>query len=207
MPTLLRNADPEDAAAASTLVFATGPSYFRYVFGLGDEARALRFIESAFRSRKGPFSHAHAVVSVEGEAVGGIALGYPTDEKPAIERSMVTSLARSYRPWEWPTFLKRGLEAQRLLQGVPAHAFYLTAIAVIPERRGTGVAATLMGEVVRRARGGGMRTVMLHVAANNARARAFYVRSGFRVVAEFSDPRLETRTGLEGQVAMVHDVG
>jgi ribosomal protein S18 acetylase RimI-like enzyme len=50
--------------------------------------------------------------------------------------------------------------------------------------RGTDVATRLVGTALTHAAASGRRTVVLEVAHENARARAFYARMGFRPTGE-----------------------
>lgn len=54
---------------------------------------------------------------------------------------------------------------------------------VCPEARGSGLAVDLLDAVVAVARARGGRTLTLKVEPGNARARAFYLRTGFREAA------------------------
>jgi GNAT superfamily N-acetyltransferase len=61
---------------------------------------------------------------------------------------------------------------------------HLVAMWVEPQRRGTTVAADLVGAVCRWARADGAVGVTLWVADGNPRARRFYERLGFRATGE-----------------------
>ncbi|WP_347352854.1 ribosomal protein S18-alanine N-acetyltransferase [Intrasporangium sp.] len=56
-------------------------------------------------------------------------------------------------------------------------------IAVTPAARGRGLGHHLLGELVRRARVGGIRSLLLEVRADNAAARTLYERNGFEVIS------------------------
>jgi ribosomal protein S18 acetylase RimI-like enzyme len=201
-PFTLRPATPADVSAAAPLLYSTGVDAFRYVFGAGDDARARAFVARAFTSPRGPLSHRHAVVALTDCGPCGIVLGFPASRKPAIERSFMGLLAAAYRPWEWPAFLRRALQADRLLTGIPRDSWYLNQIAVDEAHRGQGIARQLLDDTIGRTRAAGLPQVMLHVAMANTGARAFYVRAGFNVLAEIRDLEVERTTGLGGEVAM-----
>ena len=61
-------------------------------------------------------------------------------------------------------------------------ARWLYGMFVLPDVRGSGVAARLVSEVARWARQEGVETLGLHVTTSLARARAFYFRLGFNDV-------------------------
>lgn len=58
---------------------------------------------------------------------------------------------------------------------------------VHPDARGTGLAGELVDAVLAVARGHGVRTLRLKVEPGNARALAFYTKTGFRVLEAPSD--------------------
>lgn len=60
----------------------------------------------------------------------------------------------------------------------------LRRIYTLSSMRGTGLGAALMTRAVDDARDAGARRILLGVFAGNARARAFYERQGFGIVAE-----------------------
>ncbi len=62
----------------------------------------------------------------------------------------------------------------------PAHEVYLVGMWVATVARGTDVATQLVGTALTHAAASGWRRVLLDVAHENARARAFYSRMGFR---------------------------
>ena len=63
-------------------------------------------------------------------------------------------------------------------------AVFLVSMWAAPAVRGTGAADLLVAAVLDWARARGARTVCLHVTQGNERARAFYLRNGFRVTGE-----------------------
>ena len=62
----------------------------------------------------------------------------------------------------------------------PADEVYLVGMWVATVARGTDVATRLVGTALTHAAASGWRRVVLDVAHENARARAFYARMGFR---------------------------
>ena len=66
----------------------------------------------------------------------------------------------------------------------PALEIYLVGMWVATVARGTDVATRLVGTALTHAAASGWRRVVLDVAHENARARAFYTRTGFRPTGE-----------------------
>ena len=68
------------------------------------------------------------------------------------------------------------------LDDPPGELAYLSDLVVNEAARGAGVAAALLDAVEARAREAGVETLRLSVLAGNARARAFYEKTGFDAV-------------------------
>ena len=66
----------------------------------------------------------------------------------------------------------------------PPHEVYLVGMWVATVARGTDVATQLVGTALTHAAASGWRRVLLDVAHENGRARAFYARMGFRPTGE-----------------------
>ncbi|QBK05248.1 N-acetyltransferase [Hylemonella gracilis] len=63
--------------------------------------------------------------------------------------------------------------------GRARHGAYLGTFAVAPSERGTGLAASIIGDVVSRLRRDGVRRLELMLEADNPRALRFYEKQGF----------------------------
>jgi ribosomal protein S18 acetylase RimI-like enzyme len=201
-PLRFRPATAADAPAGGALIYATGPEFFRAVFGLGDEARALATLVAAFAREGGPFSFKLAFVG-EDSALAGLVLGYPLRLRDSLERAIFPLLLARYKPWELPRFTARGLAAARLQAPLPDDAWYLSDLAVPPERRGGGFGRALLDEAVRRASASGFSRVGLHVSSTNGAARALYARGGFKDLETRGDEALAKKFGFAPQVAML----
>jgi ribosomal protein S18 acetylase RimI-like enzyme len=85
--------------------------------------------------------------------------------------------------WYGPALIARLpglLRAGKALEDLRPQDFYLSHIAVLPERRGHGEGAVLLHASEERATKLGARRVVLDVDENNVRARAFYERMSYR---------------------------
>lgn len=70
-----------------------------------------------------------------------------------------------------------------LFAPVPDDAYYLSRVAIDPQRRGAGLGHALVGQVLDWARERGWRRVRLDVSADRAAAIRVYLAAGFRIVA------------------------
>lgn len=77
---------------------------------------------------------------------------------------------------------------------------WLYAMYVTPSDRGTGSASRLVETVAEWARGDGANELFLHVTKSIERARAFYVKCGFRPTGETFPMDRDARLSLETMV-------
>jgi [ribosomal protein S5]-alanine N-acetyltransferase len=73
-------------------------------------------------------------------------------------------------------------------KGPPVDGAAELGYAVAPARRGRGVATAVVGELVTRARAGGLRMVFAHTLAAQSASTSVVARCGFAKVAELIDP-------------------
>lgn len=107
-----------------------------------------------------------------------------------VERERAFDEAEWRRRVAWPWFLAWHAEEPVGIvaaagrtgpeDGDPHPSWELVSMWVAPGFRGRGVAELLVAAVVKHARGDGASRVTLWVADGNPRARAFYLRMGFR---------------------------
>ncbi|WP_283136659.1 GNAT family N-acetyltransferase [Rhizohabitans arisaemae] len=74
---------------------------------------------------------------------------------------------------------------QGAMWGRTGRAAVVETLSVLPGARGTGVGGALIGAIKDRVRAEGVRTLDLHVLANNHDAIRFYERHGLRPVVTF----------------------
>lgn len=173
---ILRDARPgpeDEAAIAWDLETATG-RMFSIMLG-------SRW-ETTLRAVVAQPGHAWSVerariAEIDGSTVGVLLGGPATTPEPADSLGL---------PWGWTRLrlLAVGLAAQPFLSFMSRHEpgeWYITAVSVKPEARGTGVGATLIEDAVTRARADGATSVTLDVDAANSGARRLYERHGFVV--------------------------
>jgi GNAT superfamily N-acetyltransferase len=91
----------------------------------------------------------------------------------------------------WGVFDGERLMGKLTIDALPypslAHTFWVHAVYVHPDARGSGASATLMQAAIKAAVTQGARRVALWVNDANARARGFYARMGFREVGRIPE--------------------
>jgi ribosomal protein S18 acetylase RimI-like enzyme len=97
------------------------------------------------------------------------------------------SRGRARRAWR---VVWRGPLEERLVPLIPDDASHVVALAVMPDRRGSGIGSQLLRHAVRVASAKGHRRVTLDVGARNVGALRLYQRHGFLTVSEHQRPAM-----------------
>ena len=196
---VLRPATPDDAREAAPLIREAGPALFDRVFGPRPDD-AVRFFERLFARSDVPFSYQSALVAVQGGEVVGLALAAPAWARRQNSWRMLYLLPR-YRGLSAPLRLLPVVRAFWSATSPPREAYYLSILAVRPDRRGRGIGGQLLAAVGRQAAETGCPMVCPHAEMDNAGARRFYERHGYRVTSEHPTPRAAA-WGVVGFAAM-----
>ena len=124
------------------------------------------------------FSFEHAVVAHDAGSLVGFCQGMPYGAPDGTDALMRAAGIRSIRAGAV------ALMGRPVLTALGRHSpgeWYLQAIAVRPQVRGSGVGRALFADAFRRAAASGCQALTLDVAAENPRARKLYERLGLRV--------------------------
>jgi GNAT superfamily N-acetyltransferase len=128
-----------------------------------------------------PYRSSNVLVAVEdpGRTAAGAAVGSLASTARADSLRTAWELARWYGPAA-ALRLPRLSRAGRSMAGLAPDDYYLAHIAVLPDRRSGGIGARLLAAVEERAHALGAGRMALDVDEHNVRARAFYLRQGYR---------------------------
>ena len=101
------------------------------------------------------------------------------------------ALMRATVHWSWfwrmpALFIPMGLAYSR--RHAEKNELYVSLVGVAPDLQGTGVGQALLRAAEDEARSCGAAAILLHTAANNARARASYARAGYHLVSTVRAP-------------------
>jgi hypothetical protein len=125
-------------SAIAELVWSTGPSSYSYIFG----ARGVfdAFVERSWLAPGTYFGHSEATVALCDGRVAGIEIGFTgrrnyeaKDNLGAVSAGLVASGIVTER--DLLAILTRAERASYLNPFVPAHAYYVLALAVVPAMR------------------------------------------------------------------------
>ncbi len=160
---------------------------------MGPEPRALRLLGRIMRND-------HAIIAMDGDRLVGL-VGYKTP-RGAFASGTFGDL--------WAVFgmggLWRAAVLRMLVRDVDNERFLLDGLCVAPDARDMGVGTALLNAVVIEARARGYHAVRLDVVDTNPRARALYVREGFKVVKVSQMGLLRHMFGFASSATMVRDL-
>lgn len=201
-----RQAAPEDAKAASRLMFETFPQKATFIIGLGDELRAKRILERLFKIPRHRLSYSTTQLVIHQGQIIGLFTSFPGFRLSKLDRRLDFLILRQYALRGkiavflrgWPLFFIK--EAGR-------KEYFVSNIAVKKRQRGRGIGEITLSEIEALARGSGFKKISLMVAIENQAAKRLYERNGFRTAAI----HLETNKRLPylgaGYQRMVKDLG
>ena len=158
--------------------------FFGFLLGSG----ASEIIAEAFPEPGHSLSHEHVVFAERDGEIVGASLAYTGEQhRDFSDEPLERAAGRVVRRMKLIRFVFAPL--WRVLETVPEDEFYLQAIAVDPELRGSGVGSLLLDDVIERGRASGSARLTLDVASGNDGARRLYARRGFTEVSEWPSPR------------------
>lgn len=171
----IRPAEADDAFDLARLIDMAGGGVYEFLLaGLVPGLSAREMLVPGLAGTSGSFSHRHSTAAVGNGGMVGVAHAYPVDwmrmeDYSGLPPDRMAHLEDFQAKQDWGSY-------------------FLSALAVDPAHRRTGVARALLAAVYGRARTGGFDRVTLHVWADNATARALYEREGFEVLAYAAIP-------------------
>ena len=166
-----------------------GLLFARYLNVAADGAfRALlgrdydRVIGEAYLSPGHDLSYETSVFAERSGRIAGMASGYTSQQH---EQSSDAPLRRAagLRMVRMAAFSVLGRGMKRFIKAVPDGDYYLQAVAVDDEHRGSGIGSTLLDFSEETGRAAGCDRIVLDVAGKNTGARQLYERRGMKVEA------------------------
>jgi len=141
-----------------------------------------RVIAEAYLSPGHDLSYETAVFAERSSRIAGMASGYTSQQH---EQSSDEPLRRAagFRMVRMAAFSVLGRGMKRFIKTVPDGDYYLLAVAVDDQHRGSGIGSMLLDYSEEAGRAAGCGRIVLDVAENNAGARQLYKRRGMTVEA------------------------
>jgi len=182
----IRKGRPEDAHDFSELALYTGPELLPALFG----TTVKDVWRNAFRHPRSCFSYEHShFIKVNGETAG-MALAYSYDRKKKEEIRSLLLILR-YLKWGILSRIIYLLRSAGIMAQIKEGDYYLSNIAVYPDRRCQGCGTKLLEVIEGEARTAGCKRLVLDVETYNKKVIKLYERLGFTI--EMKSPILKTR--------------
>ncbi len=197
-----RPAKPDDAKAASALIFETFPKVATFIIGLGSEERARMILERIFAIPGHRFSYEETVLAVYHGKVIGLLTSYPGRRLGKIDRMADRLILKQYRMRGklalivrvWPLLFMNETKRDEYLIG---------NLAVKSRYRDRGVGRLLLEHVEELARAEGLNKLALRVAIENIGAKKLYESFGFETKAMYLESNKRVKYAGAGYRRMV----
>jgi ribosomal protein S18 acetylase RimI-like enzyme len=154
--------------------------FFRFMLG----RRAEHIIAKAFLQPDHDLSHQNVTFAKREGAIVGMVSGY-TAEQHRVSSHRPLSEAAGKNNLRMKVVLLFFAPLMRIVDTIADGDFYLQAIAIDKELRGTGLGSILMDYVEKRAVSSGSTRLALDVSAKNERARRFYEKREMAVESQW----------------------
>jgi ribosomal protein S18 acetylase RimI-like enzyme len=196
---------PAQRAPITTLVWSTGPASYAYIFGRRTTFDA--FVGASWAMPDTYFGHTEATVALVGGRVVGVEIGFDGARSYRTKANLAGVATRMVADGivtddELEGVLTRADAASYLNPFVPDAAYYVLALAVSDDVRGTGVGAALLANAMTRGRRAGCRALHLDVLSDNP-AVGFYRAHGLVTMAETIAPVPCREHGVPMELRMV----
>jgi len=179
---VLRPATPteDDGLAFAHYLDVAAEGFFRLMLG----PRVASILATAFALPDHDLSYQHVTFAERDGSTVGMVSGYTAEQHRRSSRQPLTQAAGkgNVRMWLVGTLFT---PLMRVIDSVAEDDFYVLAIAVDEEVRGSGVGALLLDTLEQRARQSGSRRLALDVSAGNEKALGFYERRGMTIESQW----------------------
>jgi ribosomal protein S18 acetylase RimI-like enzyme len=204
-PSVLRQATPEMAPVAATLLYLTLGPLADYWMGVDAAHLAHTILLQMFGAGKNLFSYEHATFAeVDGDAAG-LELSYPARMMKALEARTLLRYLVTAGPSTALRMIWRSYPLQSITEAAPDE-YFLAHLGVLPHFEGRGLGRQLLERAEDRGRAAGLDKITLTVDTDNERAIRLYGRAGFSVSGTVSLERLRHRFGYRGYHHMSKDL-
>jgi ribosomal protein S18 acetylase RimI-like enzyme len=162
---------------------------------LGPKHRALKFIASVLRA-----DHGICAIDGDGHLLGVV--GFKTS-KGALVNGSFKDLRNAYG---WVGAAARLTMLASLEREIENARFVMDGLFVAPDARNLGVGTALLGAISAEARRRGYAQVRLDVIDSNTRAKALYLKEGFKELGTTKLGLLQFAFNFRAATTMVRDV-
>ncbi|MFD2165719.1 GNAT family N-acetyltransferase [Thalassotalea euphylliae] len=180
MKVTIRQATKADVDQVVHLMFSAGPDAYRYVFSINHADEALDFLRYAYLKGLGEFGYqGHSVACIKDNVVGVIGLRTYQDNN-AYVLSALKNIIGFYGVRQGLKVIWRGLRFERVVKAPKANRLYIHNVGVCEYHQGEGIGRKLISYAIAQAKARDLVAACLDVAILNKRAKALYLKYGFR---------------------------
>ena len=179
---VLRAAKPtfEEGLVFARYLDEAAEGFFRFMLG----RRAEQIIATAFTQPDHDLSYQNVTFAECDNVIVAMGAGYTAEQHRRSSRQPLRQAA-GRRSLRMRIVLVLFAPLMRIIDSIADNDFYLQAIAVDEELRGSGVGTVLMDSLEQRARASGSTRLALDVSAKNESARRFYERRRMSIESQW----------------------
>ena len=181
---VFRPAEPADADAVVPLIYSSASAVFDFLFAVPGWAGAQEFLRLAFFDGAGQFGFLNQVVGVEDGVVLAVGAAWSGVNRLAFILAGVRQVFACYGIAAALGVIVRVVRTEDVIVPPTRSELFIGNLGVSPERRGGGIGAALIEQLIAQHRRSGIEKVVMDVAVTNPRAQKLYERLGFAVTAE-----------------------
>lgn len=182
-----RPAEPtiEDGLVFARYLDMAAEGFMRLLLG----RRAPGLVAQAFTRPDNEYSFENVIFAEEEERIFGMAAGFSAEQRRGFTDKPLKE-AEGFPAGRMMIIGTLFAPLRRILSTVPDGHFYLLALAVDRESRGSGLGTRLIDLMAQRARDEGSARLTLDVAVKNEGARQLYQRLGFAARSRWPKSRV-----------------
>ena len=179
---VLRAAKPtfDEGLAFARYLDEAAEGFFRFMLG----CRVGHIIATAFVQPDHDLAYQHVTFAERDKVIVGMVAGYTAEQHRRSSRHSLKQAA-GRRHLRMRIVLILFAPLMRIIDSIANDDFYLQAIAVDEELRGSGVGTLLMDSLEQRAHASGATRLALDVSGKNESARHFYERRGMIIESQW----------------------
>lgn len=169
---MIRQAEPEDAAAIAPLIVLAMNSLAAKFVGSRDPEASLPLFEKFAALPGNQYSYENVLIYEDKEGVCGMISAYDGAKLEALRNPFLKYVALEYDFIEVPE------------NETQAGEYYIDCVSVLPRTQGQGIGKELIKALLKHAGRAGYKKVGLLVSKGNTRAEKLYASLGFQIVNE-----------------------
>lgn len=174
-----------DAEQAATLIHATAPAIWSYLFRQHEDFNA--YAQGLWQAKQNNFSFSECVGVYQNQKLVAMELGYRGQDEYQLRKAGNEIVPKVVLQGELEYLLVQAEHIDYLTPYIPKSAYYLHFLSVDPQAKGQGLGGKLLLNAQARAQALGCRSIHLDVYVDNP-AIAIYQHYGFSKIVRTEFP-------------------